>query len=83
MRRKILRGFEEQSDHLLLARIPDPEIITSPQKKKKKKKERTYTLVLPIPVDHRLKIAEKAKRETSSRTFYYENDGDTNCNWCA
>ena len=77
--------FAIQTDHFILARRPNFEIIN--------KKKRTSRIVdIGVLADHRVKFKESEKKDKyrdrarklkKKTTLKHESDGDTNCNWCA
>ena len=75
---KVLRDFEIQIDHLILARWPDLVIVN---------KKNIPNRDVAILADYRakLKVSEKSDkyldvaRELKKNS---EHEGDTNCNWC-
>ena len=75
---KILWDCEMQTDHVILARRPDLEII--------REKMTTYRIVdFAVPTEHRVKIKENEKRNKYldlARELKKLCDGGTNCKWC-
>ena len=59
---KLLWDFNEQTDHQIPARRPDPIIIN--KKKKEKKKKRICKIVdFTVPADHRINLKESEKKD--------------------
>ena len=59
---KLLWDFDVQTDHLISARRPDLIIINN-NKKKKKEKRICKILNFAVPVDHRIKLKDREKKD--------------------
>ena len=89
---KLLRDFEIQTDHLILARQPDHIIINinNNNNNNNNNKKRPYKNVdFAVPADHRVKLKESKKKDNYQdlawewrKTVEHESDSDPNCNWC-
>ena len=82
---KLLKDFEIQTNHSILAGQPD---VVNNNNNKKRENLRIVDSV--VPTEHRVKLKESEKRdkyqeltrELKKQTTEHEGDGDTSCNRC-
>ena len=82
---KILWDFNIQTDHRIPARRPDLIIINNNKKKKRICKIDDFA----VPVDHRINLKEREKKDKYhdlarelKKGVEHESNDCTNCDWC-